>query len=571
MRWKWSVAPTGSDHSGRVCPRGVAVAVLAAVVLVVTIHDVPPERGGPGVTCDELYHISYGKALVASFLRHGPAFFTPSVIRQTFAWRPDGPPVHPPLGNWILGWSHWLFDPAPFEPTRLSVAAARMGVALGFALLVLMVGLFATRRYGVYGGLSAAICLPLLPRLFGHAHLAALDFLTALGCTAAILALCWAARREKWWSFALAGAIWGLALLTRFHALLCLPPAFLWLLLFRRRKAFFPAALWFASGALVFFVGWPWLWLSPLEHLRLYLLTSSTARSHIHAYYCGHVWNDVHIPWHYPWVMFLVTVPVGWLALGFLGICRGWIARRLVPVPSDRPSPSREEMLILFTLVFFLAVFSVPGVPVYDGVRLFLPVFPLWAVLVGRGAAFVWEALPRFTADWRHSIRIGLFWGLIALQGVGVIWFRPAWLSYYNALVGGLAGAARLGFEVNYWGDALTEDLLCRAAEELQPGEVLAFGPSLAPFQGPGMAVGSACLSERQIQVAAWETGSPQPPAGAEWAVFYHRRADLQAIPEPYRDLPPQFEVARQGVWLARLVRLPEAPNSLSKHSVGER
>ena len=40
-------------------------------------------------------------------------------------------------------------------------------------------------------------------------------------------------------------------------------------------------------------------------------------------------------------------------------------------------------------MVFVLLVFSLPGTPVYDGVRLFLMVFPLWAVWVGIGAGWL--------------------------------------------------------------------------------------------------------------------------------------------------------------------------------------
>ena len=40
-------------------------------------------------------------------------------------------------------------------------------------------------------------------------------------------------------------------------------------------------------------------------------------------------------------------------------------------------------------MLFVLLIFSLPGTPVYDGVRLFLMVFPLWAVWVGIGAGWL--------------------------------------------------------------------------------------------------------------------------------------------------------------------------------------
>ena len=38
-------------------------------------------------------------------------------------------------------------------------------------------------------------------------------------------------------------------------------------------------------------------------------------------------------------------------------------------------------------MIFVLALFSLPGTPVYDGVRLFLMVFPIWAIWVGIGTS----------------------------------------------------------------------------------------------------------------------------------------------------------------------------------------
>ena len=63
----------------------------------------------------------------------------------------------------------------------------------------------------------------------------------------------------------------------------------------------------------------PWLWLAPLSRLQQYVATGS-GRPTLHVFYWGQVWADRNAPWHYPWVMFLVTVPVGLLALGFLGL-----------------------------------------------------------------------------------------------------------------------------------------------------------------------------------------------------------------------------------------------------------
>jgi hypothetical protein len=98
-------------------------------------------------------------------------------------------------------------------------------------------------------------------------------------------------------------------------------------------------------------------------------------------------------------------------------------------------------------------------VPRYDGTRLFLPAFPFLAILAGVGL----ERMLRRIASFR-----GLGWSgaaavLMLATGsavVGVHAATPCLLSAYSPLVGGLAGADRLGFETTFWGDAVTPELL---------------------------------------------------------------------------------------------------------------
>ncbi|WP_347245564.1 glycosyltransferase family 39 protein [Thermogutta sp.] len=539
--------------------RVAAALAVALGITVLTLHDVAVERGGPGVTCDELYHVGYGKRLVSSLLRNGVHFFARDCIRQTFAWSPDGPPVHPPLGNWILGWFHWMFDPAPQELSQLAITPARFGTAVCFGVLVFLVCWAGIYRYGLIGGLAAGCSLVLMPRLFGHAHLAALDAITVLMCTATVLAVVVAERSGRWWAFALAGSVWGLALLTRFHGLLCSPPILLWIFWRRRSKGIVPAFCWLASGLLIFYIGWPWLWFDTLQHVRLYVSTS-TQRTPIHVFYLGRVWEDSLVPRHYVWVMFLATMPVGLLLAGGIAIFSHWSSRssqRNTLTPAPRMDAA--DFLFLGTMVFFLAIFTGPRVPVYDGVRLFLPVYSMWALLVGRGTQVVWEwisRVKRLSPPYGPSFLLG---SLLALQAVGVVSFRPVWLSYYNLLVGGLAGAERLGFEVNYWGDALTEPLLAAVAHRAEKGETLVFGPSLAPYQAAGILLGSPSLAEKEMVVVGWPAGAKTPPKNSRWIVIYHRRADLDQIPEEIRQRAVISEISCQGVWLARLIQLPVA------------
>lgn len=537
-------APAASPATGpaagwrRAGPAAIGLAATAAVLLTLA-----PEAGGPGVTCDELYHVSYGKRLVGALADRGLRFFSRESVAECFAFGPDGPPVHPPLGHWVLGAVHRLFDPAPDNRLVVSIAAARFAPALAFGALVGMVGLWTARREGTCAGCAAGAAVALIPRVFGHAHLAALDTLTCLTFLGAVLAAAEAHRSGRRWCWACAGAVWGLALLTRIHGLLVLPPVAAWLVWQRGWRAAGPVAVWTGAGAAVFFAGWPWLWYSTWDRLQLYL-ASATARQPIHVYYLGQTWPDRDAPWHYAPVMFLATVPAGLLVLGLLGL---WSKRR-----AWRAEP--HWVLVPGTLVWVLGVFAWPGTPVYDGVRLFLMVFPLWAVAAGAGAAWTagrlsrWRPRPPWIADAAVA-------GLVAVQGAGIVLHHPCPLSHYSLLVGGLTGAERLGFEVTYWGDTVREPLLAEAARR-SPGRPVLFAPHLAPFQAPAVAVSSPALARSETPLIGWDAGRAGEAAECRLIVVYSRKADLAAVEPLLRDARILAEYRQQGVWLARLMEL---------------
>ncbi len=531
----------------------LALASLAVLAVILTLA---PSALGPGITCDEPYHVAYGKRLVWALRHQGLTFFTPRQIAENFPWRPDGPPAHPPLGNWILGLTHHLFDPEPDNLAVVSVVPARFAPAIAFGLLIFLVGWATGRREGSLAGTVAAAAVMLVPRVFGHAHLAALDMLTALTFVAAALAITEAlSRPSRGFLFAGAGAIWGFALLTRLHAVLLLPPVVCWLFWRLRRRAWVPLAWWLGSGALVFFVGWPWLWIAPAAHLRQFFATA-TDRAAIHVFYAGQVWADTQVPRHFAPVTFLTTLPLGLLGLGLVGI---WAKRR------DATDPA--FWLLMGSLVFVLAVFCLPGTPVYDGERLFLMAFPLWATAVGVGAKRLHEVAP--LRAWPVPTRTAAISLFVALQGTGLVLYHPYQLSHYSLLVGGLPGAARLGFEVTYWGDSINESLLEQAALRANKTPIV-YAPNLAPFQAPMVGASSPSITRSGSQLVAWG----QVPANAlrdgRYGVLYHRRADMAGVPEPLRSAQSLVEIQRQGIWLARLVELsPQSVRGEAKESAG--
>ena len=150
-------------------------------------------------------------------------------------------------------------------------------------------------------------------------------------------------------------------MLTKVQGILLPPVVFVWSLYRFRFHALRPLTVWGFTGAIVFFLGWPWLWLDPVGNTLQYL-GNAAERPTLYVWYFGQRFADKDVPWHYPFVMTAITVPLLVFGLAITRVCQ----RRL----------ERAEQFLLATVVFPMVVFALPGTPVYDGTRLFLIVMP---------------------------------------------------------------------------------------------------------------------------------------------------------------------------------------------------
>lgn len=472
-------------------PLAVSTLTLLAVLLTLDPSNARPNLPeGPGITLDESFNVQMGVYLFENLKSYGLGIVDPRSLNEVFgdpAYNPD----HPPLGRLWLGVFHDISGiVAPINSGNYPFVTvhARAGSAVAFSLTVLLVGLFATRRWGRLSGVTASVCLAVMPRSFGHAHLASLESCMSLMWMLVILAAIhfWTRNAKHTTepattvapqdrtisevpnarSAAIIGLLTGLALLTKIQAVVLPPLIIVWAFWHWRLSALRPVVVTLLSAAAVFLVGWPWLWLDFPQHLLEYF-GRTTARISLNVWYLGQSFRDVDAPWHYPWVMTFATVPLGTLLLASCGV---WVHRR-----SLRSNP--VVSLILGSIVGPLLLFSLPGVAVYDGVRLFLVVFPGIAILAGAGIVPV--------RNWLHRRKIpdAIVLTLILLpQCTGIASTSPYFLSYYNAVVGGVSGAAVLGFETTYWGDSFSRKFLSSVTASAG-GNVVQVAPVLHQFQ----------------------------------------------------------------------------------------
>ena len=577
--------------AARFVPPLLAAAAFVAVCVQLDPGGADPGMPqGPGLTVDEGFYSQQGVYLWTAVRSYHLALLHPASLAEVFdpagAYLPD----HPPLGKlWLGAWhdlAWWAHAPeSPGGP--VSVARARVGSAAAFALTVGLLAWCGARWFGAVAGVSAGVLLCLTPRVWGHAHLASLETVTNLFFTLAVcgVAAWWDPRVVNFKRPAWCGVLLGLVLLCKVQGALLGPAVAAWAAYHAGRahgwrhawRAVGPAACFGGVGLMVFALGWPYLW-TDLENHPAAFLATVTERAPVRNFYLGRVWNGdgrPDTPWHYPLVMTAATVPVGVSLLAAAGLWLGGKGER-----NDGEKPSRLPADPRFTLFAF--AFAVPlglvctrGPSLYDGVRLWLVVFPPLAVLAGVGAQHLYDRLREWRPKWAGPVVAAV----VLIQGVNVVWMSPVWLSSYSCAVGGLWGADKLGFERNYWGDAVTRDLLDAADAASHPNAPLFVAPALHQFADLDRAAASPAVRRRN---AGWEGLSTSGRArglGSDTAygleLGYHessgfgttrftRLAWWRAMEEPHassyvmllidrpaRFLPSNRVVRRQGVVLA--------------------
>lgn len=576
------------------------IAVLATAAVIGTIDPAGsyPELGeGPGITLDEHFNVDMGVYQWHALREHGWRLWTPEVRDKVLAsGAPRKPynPDHPPLGRLWLGIWHdiarWLWPPVETGAQRVT-ACARVGSAMAFGITVWLIGTFAGRWFGSTAGWSAALCYALMPRVFGHAHLAALETCMNLAFLAPILFVGqkWGATnpadgqplrpRHEWLCAVLAGVLIGAAFLTKIQAVLLPIPIAVWTLFRWRGRGLAWLSIAGFVTATVFFVAWPWLQIDPVAHVREYL-GRGVVRQPLNCWYLGTKYPDVDVPWHYPFVIFAATIPVVTLCVGVIGCLRTiGASRHLQRIRREQFAPLNDAAiaiadtlrllqahiqsanvriwLLLATILFVLTFFALPGITVYDGARLFLVVYPLWAILAGAGAQGI--------MNWRsqRAVWIGLL-VVITAPIVALIRLHPCELSYYNLAVGGLAGADHVGLERTYWQDSFTRSFWRDVTRQVPKGATLYLAPRFHPFQEVDLLLQSPILAAHDVKIAAYDDPIRDQ---IKYVIVFRRRADQWSSLEP---APPGgkllAEVTRSGVQLAALYELASSTPQSATH-----
>jgi len=200
----------------------------------------------------------------------------------------------------------------------------------------------------------------------------------------------------------------------------------------------------------IMILAWPWAALAPLNPFRG-LLAFSEFNYGIRTVLTGRIYNMADVPRLYMPIYIMIRVPLLMLfGAALTMISAQWLLRAS---PSDRQQ--REITLLSLMVLFPLACQVIWQGPAFTGLRHFLFLIPVLAVLSGIGLDKLIAALQ---ARGRAVLSSGL-----AIIATCLLWdaatlvrLHPYEYLYYNSLVGGLEGASRR-YDLDYWFGSMPE------------------------------------------------------------------------------------------------------------------
>ena len=562
---------------------------LTALVLVIAIWRIVKVDGARPQGFDEPAHVAAGMEWL-----------------QFHTYRLD--PLHPPVGRLATAGLLYLSGVRFRETNSASLPQfwdagnsilyqgdylhnlflARIGILPFFAMMLITVFVWTRRQFGEFAALMAVMLLSTLPVILSFSSLAYTDFPAACLQLCCILAFAeWLDRRSLASSAAL-GALFGLAVLTKFTSLLYIPLAAAAILLSRFYCANKPSngtrhaslslrvALAALTAILVTWGGYRFS-VGPIDEALGISKQPMPSFQHFPGPLRGIARESISSDWRIPapslfaglaqvwvlnksrpdaylfqkfkpggwWYFFLVDAlfktPIPFLIFVAVG-CRsfyGWVLARdwkpLVP------------LLAALSILLFTTTVSIDS-----GLRHILVVFPFLAMIAGGGAQKLWD-LPKKVYVGKAALVVMLGWQCATT-------LRPGtdWISYFNGLAGKDPSKIIIsGCDLDCGQDVLnlSEELRRRSAKDvalalwtsadLQKMNLPQFSV-LEPFQPRSgwVAVSARAMREGSVQHKGYPPGAfswldqhrPVAQIGSTIRLYYLPDAHESAEPDFLRD-----------------------------------
>jgi dolichyl-phosphate-mannose-protein mannosyltransferase len=383
-------------------------------------------------------------------------------------------------GEYLLGRDFLYRSTVPAD--RLLGLSRLVNLFLG-GFLIVLIGWWAYRLWGSRAALLAMTLACLEPNLIAHSSLVTNDVGVALFALLTVYLLWEYFHRPRWWLLVVTGLSLGLALVSKFSALLLIPIIGVIVLIVtslrgsesgllplktnpnRRWQKYVDATVVLSVIVFVallvippayFFQGYE-PWLSGLARFRSFADTGRLAFFLGEYSYQG--W------WSYYIVAFIIKTPVGTLLL---------IAGSLLFHRRGTPLRRHEAIYLLLPVVFIFLAMTQAKVNI--GLRHILMVYPFLFILAARLATVA------FQCRWIGRFLIG---GPVILTAISAVRVAPHQLAYFNELVGGPEHGYRYLSDSNLdWGQDLKGVQEYMAQEEIPMIYFSYFGTAPPAYYG---------------------------------------------------------------------------------------
>jgi hypothetical protein len=473
----------------------------------------------------------------------------------------------------VIALGRTLADYVPQLPQK---TAWRLGPILLMSIALGVMFSTIRRHFDTTAALLAVLAVLLVPRVFAHAHFATCDGVLMAAWLLAVATFPLPQRDgtpQRKGRLVLSGIVWGLCfgltLAAKFTGwAICAP--FL-VLGFRLQASGFrlqtseashnktlearspkpevrslklPYLVGGCTALLVFYLLNPPLWHRPFTGIAdFFYLNTHRNQFNVSILFWGRMYDlDHSLPWYNTLVWAAITFPTLFFAMlpfgvshmfsrsvtgmatgnGFHEMAAGNGAQR-----SDRTgTASHFSWLIVLNALVLLIARAIPGTPPHDGVRLFVAAFPFLAIIAGIGMSQLWQRSGKRLVG-RLTVVLVLVAGMSNL-----VFYAPQWLSFYNAVIGGVNGASRKGFEPTYYWDALDAEVIATLNVGTRENEKICFTP--------------AKKSITLDLVRAWDglrpAFRPDAPGEYRWYVFQNRPSGLTKVDRILlRDFEPTY------------------------------
>lgn len=222
----------------------------------------------------------------------------------------------------------------------------------------------------------------------------------------------------------------------------------------RTRRAAVAFGLYAVLLPLLTVLFWPYLWRGPVHNFVAAFQQMSHFPWRGTVLYFGRYVSALELPWHYPLLWMLITIPIAYQLLFVLGgyllirNCFGKFRNCLIE--------RRNDLLFLAEFTVPVATVIVLGSVLYDGWRHLYFTYPAFLLTALIGLRSIWAMLGSASTtargrSWVRAVLVGIVGGNMACTAWFMVRYHPYQNVFFNAVAGSMRSVRR-NFDMDYWG-----------------------------------------------------------------------------------------------------------------------